>query len=235
MRSKEPVPDRDYGGDHPEQEPPGQLPDPEHDLWSRPSLTIAEAARLGGVSASTIRRHLAAGRFPTAHQQPSPITGQRGLWRIPTQDLLAAGLRPGQARTPDREEHDRPSRQTVGQPVDDRVRELEHALELERTRRRAAEDLAAERAHTIQTLETALRALQAHHAAPASNQDQDRAAPSPASPSDATYPAGPAPQPGMLPMVPKRRPAKRELSQEEKAAIIGRALSRQRPPKRRWP
>jgi hypothetical protein len=39
----------------------------------------------------------------------------------------------------------------------------------------------------------------------------------------------------MLPMVPKRRLAKRELSQEEKAAIIGRALSRQRPSKRRWP
>jgi helix-turn-helix protein len=232
MRSKEPVPDRNYGGDHPEQEPLGRVPDPNHGLSSRPSLTVAEAARLCGVSASTIRRHLAAGRFPTAHQQPSPIPGQRGLWRIPTQDLLAAGLRPRQAQTPDREEDDRPSRQTVGQPGDDRVRELKHALELERTRRRAAEDLAAERAHTIQTLETALRALQAHHAAPASN--QDRAAPSPASPSDATYPAGPAPQAGMLPMVPKRRPAKRELSQEEKAAIIGRALSRQRPPKRRW-
>jgi hypothetical protein len=38
----------------------------------------------------------------------------------------------------------------------------------------------------------------------------------------------------MLPMVPKRQLAKRDLSQEEKAAIIGRALNRQRPPKRRW-
>ena len=68
MRSKEPVPDRNYGGDHPEQELPGQHPDPKQDLGSGPSLTIAEAARLCGVSASTIRRHLAAGRFPTAHQ-----------------------------------------------------------------------------------------------------------------------------------------------------------------------
>ena len=186
-----------------------------------------------GVSASTIRRHLAAGRFPTAHQQPSPIPGQRGLWRIPIQDLLAAGLRPRQARTPDPEQEDeRPSRRTAGQPGDDRVRELEHALELERTRRRAAEDLAAERAHTIQTLERALQALQAHHAAPAPN--PGRAAPSPAPPPDATYTAGPARQPGLLPMVPRRKPAKGELSQEEKAAIIGRALSRQRPPKRRW-
>jgi Helix-turn-helix domain len=233
MHTREPTPDRRYGGDHPEQEPPGQLPDSEHDPWVGPSVTIAEAARLCGVSVSTIRRYLAAGRFPTAHQQPSPIPGQRGLWRVPTRDLLGAGLRPRQARTPDREQKDeRPGRRTVGQPVADRVRELEHALELERTRRRAAEDLAAERAHTIQTLESALQALQAQHAAPAPN--PDRAAPFPAPPPGATYTAGPARQPGLLPMVPKRRPAKRELSQEEKAAIIGRALSRQRPPKRRW-
>jgi hypothetical protein len=140
MRSKEPVPDRDYGGDRPEQELPGQHPDSKHDLWSGASLTIAEAARLCGVSASTIRRYLAAGRFPTAHQQPSPVPGQRGVWRIPTRDLLAAGLRPRQARTPDPEQgDDRPSRQTVGEPGADRVRELEYALELERSRRRSAQ------------------------------------------------------------------------------------------------
>jgi Helix-turn-helix domain len=222
------------GQDHPEQEPLGRVPDSDHDLESRPSLTIAEAARLCGVSVSTIRRYLAAGRFPTAHQQPSPTPGQRGLWRIPTQDLLAAGLRPRQARIPDQQQQHEPSshRGTV-QSADDRVRGLEHALELERTRRRAAEELAAERAHTIQTLEGALRALQAHHAAPAPN--LDRAAPSPAPPSGATYTIGPALRPGMLPMMPKRRPAKRELSQEEKAAIIGRALTRQRPRKRRCP
>jgi Helix-turn-helix domain len=233
MRSREPVPDRRHGGDHPEQEPPGQGRDSEHDLWSRPSLTIAEAARLGGVSVSTIRRYLAAGRFPTAQQRSSAVPGQRGAWRIPTQDLLAAGLQPRQARTPHHDGYDEPSsRRTADEPVNDRVRELEHALELERTRRQAAEDLAAERARTIQTLESALAALQTQHAGPAPN--PGRAAPFPAPPSDATDTAGPALRPGMLPMVPKRRPAKRELSQEEKAAIIGRALTRQRPPKRRW-
>ena len=110
MRNREPVPDRSYGGDHPEREPLGQLPGSEHDLWSEPRLTIAEAARLCGVSASTIRRYLAAGRFPGAHQQPSPIPGQRGLWRIPTQDLLAAGLRSRQTRTPDQQQQHQPSR-----------------------------------------------------------------------------------------------------------------------------
>jgi hypothetical protein len=232
MRNTEPAPDRRYGGDHPEQEPLGQLPNSEHDRWTEPSLTIAEAARTCGVSVSTIRRYLAAGRFPGAHQPPSPIPGQRGLWRIPTQDLLAAGLRPRQDPTPGHDHTDEPlSHRTVGRPGADRIRELEHALELERTRRRAAEDLAAERAHTIQTLESALRALQAHHAAPAPN--PTRADPSPAPPSGATSTAGPALRPGMLPMMPRRRPAKRELSQEEKAAIIGRALTRQQPPKRR--
>jgi Helix-turn-helix domain len=233
MHTREPTPDRRYGGDHPEQEPPGQLPDSEHDPWVGPSVTIAEAARLCGVSVSTIRRYLAAGRFPTAHQQPSPIPGQRGLWRIPPQDLLTAGLRPRQPSIPNQEQKQEPSSgRTAGQPGNERVRELEHALELERTRRRAAEDLAAERAHTIQTLEHALAALQDHHAGPPPN--PGRPAPLPAPPSDAAYPAGPALRPGMLPMVPRRRPAKRELGQEEKAAIIGRALSRQRPPKRRW-
>jgi hypothetical protein len=232
MRNWEPVPDRRDGGDHPEQEPLGQHVGAEHDLRAGLSLMIAEAARLCGVSVSTIRRYLAAGRFPGAHQQPSPIPGQRGLWRIPTQDLLAAGLRLRQAHRPDQAQQNGPSSgRTAGQSVDDRVRELEHALELERTRRRAAEDLAAERAHTIQTLEAALAALHAQHAAPAPN--PDRATPPPAPPSDARYTAGPALRPGIFSMVPKRRPAKRELSQEEKAAIIGRALSRQQPPKRR--
>jgi hypothetical protein len=233
MRNQTPVPEDNHAGDHPGQEPLGQVSDPAHDLWSRPSVTIAEAARMCGVSTSTIRRYLSAGRFPTAHQQPSPIPGQRGPWRIPTQELLTADLRPRQARRPDKEQKNEPSsRRTAGQPVDDRVRELEHALELERVRRRAAEDLAAERAHTIQTLENALGVLQAGDASPVP--DQDREALSPAPPSPGTDRAGSALRPGRLPMVPKRRPGRRELSQEEKAAIIGRALTRQRPPKRRW-
>jgi hypothetical protein len=76
MCSREPVRDRRHD-DHPEQEPLGQHPGSDQDLWSRLSLTIAEAARICGVSESTIRRYLAAGRFPIGHQQPSPIFGQR--------------------------------------------------------------------------------------------------------------------------------------------------------------
>jgi hypothetical protein len=120
MRNREPVPDRRYGGDHPEREPLDQLPGSEQDLWSEPRLTIAEAARLCGVSAS-IRRYLAAGRFPGAHRQPSPIPGQRGLWRISTQDLLAAGLRSRQTRTPDQQQQHQPARRrATAQPAADR-------------------------------------------------------------------------------------------------------------------
>jgi Helix-turn-helix domain len=234
MRTREPVPDRRDGGDHPEQEPLGQHPGSEHDLWTGPSLTIAEAAQMCGVSASTIRRHLAAGRFPTAHQQPSPIPGQRGLWRIPTQDLLAAGLRPGQAPLPDQEQNNERSQVAIrpaslvltgfenlsmpwslNVPVAEPPRTWPPS-EPTRSRPwrapwRRCKPITLARRPTP----TAPLPPQRHHRAPR------------------TQPGQP-PQSGMLPMVPRRRLAKRELSQEEKAAIIGRALSRQRPPKRRW-
>src|SRR4029450_12717096 len=180
MCTREPVPDRRDGGDHPEQKPLGQLLDSEHELWSRPGLTIAEAARTCGVSASTIRRYLAAGRFPTAHQQPSPIPGQRGLWRIPTQDLLAAGLRPGQARLPDQEQNNEPraaeppaSLVLTGFQSSSTPWSLSGPVaEPPRPGRRAG--------HTIQSLEGALAALRAHHAGPPPN--SARAAPSPTPP-----------------------------------------------------
>ena len=74
---------------------PDSFPTPSRDQWSQPSLTIAEAARLCEVSASTIRRYLAAGRFPTAHQQPTPPRPARGMAHP---DPGAAGSRP--ATTP---------------------------------------------------------------------------------------------------------------------------------------
>lgn len=218
MRNEEPAADQHRGGDHPEHPP---------------TLTVAEAARVCGVSASTIRRYLRAGRFPSAQQAPSPAPGQPGQWRIPTQDLLGAGLdrrRP----TPFGRADDH---QATGQPADawaakDRIHALEHALELERTRRQAAELLAAERARTILALEAALGALE-HRRADLAAEKPATATATPSS-SGAGQSPMPGPPPGILRMVPRPRPPKRELSQEEKAAIIGWALSRERPPKRRW-
>jgi transposase len=210
------------GGDHPEQQP---------------TVTIAEAAQVCGLSTSTIRRYLRDGRFPGARQAPSPVPGQPRQWRIPTRDIVQAGL-DRQQPTPSGRAEERPS---AGDPPDavadrDRVQALVHALELERTRRQAAEVLAAERARTILTLEAALRALEHRRPEPAADQTEPAAAASlPSGTSTGTGLAPkPAPQPGLLQMVPKPRRPKGELSQEERAAIIGRALSRERPPKRRW-
>jgi transposase len=209
-----------HSGDHSEQ---------------RPTVTIAEAAQVCGVSTSTIRRYLRAGRFPGARQEPSRVPGQPRQWRIPTRDIVQAGL-DRQQPTPSGHSEERPS---AGDPPDalaerDRVQALVHALELERTRRQAAEVLAAERARTILTLEAALRALKDRRPEPAADQTEPATSASSRSVTSTGQAPKPAPQPGLLQMVPKPRRPKGELSQEERAAIIGRALSRERPPKRRW-
>jgi hypothetical protein len=218
MRNEERAADQHRGGDHPEQPP---------------TLTIAEAAQVCGVSTSTIRRYLRAGRFPSARQEPSPVPSQPGQWRIPTEDVLGAGLDQHRPTPPGHAE----DRQAAGEPAGawadkDRVYALEHALELERTRRQAAELLAAERAHTILALETALGALEHRRPEPAA--ETPGTTPATPSASGAGQSPIPAPQPALLRMVPRPRRPKDELSQEERAAIIGWALSRQRPPKRRW-
>jgi excisionase family DNA binding protein len=206
------------GGDHPQQ--------PQ-------TLTIAEAAQVCGLSTSTIRRYLRDGRFPGARQAPSPVPGQPRQWRIPTDDIVQASL-DRQEPTPSghSEQHQVPA-DSAGTWADrDRVQALEHALELERTRRQAAEVLAAERARTIVTLETALRAVEHRRPQPAADQAATTTVAS--SWSGGGQAPGPGRPPGILQMVPRPRRPKGELSQEERAAIIGRALSRQRPPKRRW-
>jgi excisionase family DNA binding protein len=218
MRNEEPAADQHRGGDHPEQPP---------------TLTIAEAAQVCGVSTSTIRRHLRAGRFPSARQEPSPVPGQPGQWRIPTEDVLGAGLDRRRPTPPGHAE----DHQATGEPAGawaarDRVEALEHALELERTRRQAAELLAAERARTILALETALAALE-HRRPELADEKPETATAAPSLPGAGPAPR-PAPPPGILRMIPRPRRPKGELSQEERAAIIGRALSRERPPKRRW-
>jgi len=205
------------------------------DLPEQPlSLTVAEAAQACGVSASTIRRYLRAGRFPGARRAPAAVAGQPGHWRIPTKDLRDAGLdRRRPAPSGDGPEQRSPAEPGGGRAEEDRIRALEHALALERSRRQAAEVLAAERARTIQLLETALAAL--GHPRPGAPPARSKTAPA-ASSSGVGPQRQPwsARQPGIFQMVPRPRRAKAELTQEERAAIIGRALSGQRPPKRRW-
>jgi hypothetical protein len=57
----------------------------------RRELSLTEAAAATGVSRLTIRRRLDAGRFPSARQIDPGHSGPRP-WRIPVDDLRAAGL-----------------------------------------------------------------------------------------------------------------------------------------------
>jgi excisionase family DNA binding protein len=217
MRNEEPAAVQHRGTNHPE---------------DSPTLTVAEAAQVCGVSTSTIRRYLRAGRFPSARQAPNPAHGQPRQWRIPTQDILSAGLDRGRP-TPSGgvDDHQATGEAADAWTVRDRVQALEHALELERTRRQAAELLAAERARTISALEAALGPLEHRGAEPAAQQPATTTA---ASSSGAGQSPTSDPQPGILRMVPRPGRPKDELSQEEKAAIIGWALSKEHPPKWRW-
>ena len=111
-------------------------------------FTAAEAARETGASRTTIMRKLNANEFPQA------IKGKDG-WRIPLEDLLAAGLNPGRT-PPDHEpvrEHD--------QVEDVQVLRLSHEVELLRVQLAAAQQIAAEKDRVIETQAQALRALEA--------------------------------------------------------------------------
>jgi len=124
-------------------------------------FTLSQAAEVCGVSRSRIRRLLDAGAFPNAVQEDTPGKGTSAqVWRVPLADLQAAGL------TPNRAPASPESRPAVGggqgeQDAGQDLADLQHALDLERERRKAAEAIAAERERTIQGLETALRLLEA--------------------------------------------------------------------------
>jgi hypothetical protein len=111
---------------------------------------------------------------------------------------------------------------------------LEDALELERIRRQAAEALVAEQARTIARLKMALRVFEQRRPEPVPDQPVTATSASSSAGAGVEQTPESAPRPDGLRKVPTPRRARGELSQEERAAIIGRALSRERPAKRRW-
>lgn len=134
-------------------------------------LSAAAAARATGVARSTIQRRLKAGDFPHATETDSG-------WGIPISDLLRAGYRldtdhnghplPGGHANQVQHGQSQPENETVPEHAhvqeqnngnDTRVQRLEaellqvkHALDMERLRREAAEQLAAERDRLIEVL-----------------------------------------------------------------------------------
>jgi hypothetical protein len=109
----------------------------------RPELSITDAAAAAKRDRRTIRRWLDAGRFPNAHRTAA------GDWRIPTDDLLAAGLRLHAPTAPDVEQQP---------PVPD-VEALRSERDEWRRRAEVAEAVAAERAEALADARLALRAL----------------------------------------------------------------------------
>jgi hypothetical protein len=136
---------------------------------TRPLFTLTEAEAVTGASRSTLRRRLREGAFPSAAQGPD------GTWRVPVEDLLAAGLR---VNAPDQGQ-DQGQTPVSDQPRD-RVAELEQELALERSQRQAAEQLAAERAERIVDLRNALRMLDAGPVGRAEQAEQQPQPPAPA-------------------------------------------------------
>lgn len=115
---------------------------------TRPALTLSDAATSCGTSRSTIRRKLDAKEFPNAYRE-----GDDGPWMVPVTDLLAAGLK---VNAPTKPEADA-TEETTAAPDD--VARLERELIEERARRRAAEEIAAERQRALEDLRLALRML----------------------------------------------------------------------------
>jgi hypothetical protein len=66
---------------------------------NRPTFTVGEVVHRCGVSKSTVKRRLREGAFPNAYQDDP--TNPQSPWRIPVEDLLAAGLNPGKPGPPD--------------------------------------------------------------------------------------------------------------------------------------
>lgn len=66
---------------------------------TRPVFTVGEVIERCGVSKSTVKRRLREGAFPNAFQD-EPENPQ-SPWRIPIEDLLAAGLNPGKPSAPE--------------------------------------------------------------------------------------------------------------------------------------
>lgn len=117
----------------------------------RPALTLSEAAAACGRGRSTIRRYLDADRFPGAFREPGEAGPETGPWRIPLEDLIAAGLTPNRSGPAAGLAHETPLRTAVSGADDEpdwRIRALVAEARLE------------ERAATVVALEGRVGALE---------------------------------------------------------------------------
>lgn len=138
--------------------------------------TLTEAAQQCSVSRSTIRRYREQGKLPNAEK-----TSDRG-WIVPVTDLIAAGLTPGRP-SPAQDVLTSQAQPAHPEPaqVAHEVEELRTQLRIERIKREAAEQLAAERSEALADMRIALRLIEPPSNAPLtptnSQQPPDTASP----------------------------------------------------------
>ncbi len=128
-------------------------------MTDRPSFTLSEAADATGKTKKTMRRRLDAGDFPNAYREAGPGNSNSWPWRVPLEDLLAAGFQLHEPTPPDVE----PEPQETPAPAVDADQVAELKAENSELRRRAevAEAVADERAKALERADLALRALTA--------------------------------------------------------------------------
>lgn len=152
-----------------------------------PIWSASEAARRCGIGRATMTRRLQAGAIPGATRD------EDGHWQVPLSGLLAAGLHPDRPAPPeDVDLGDDPAHDDVATAVE--LAELRGMLAVERARREAAEQLAAERAARVDDLRRALLALEPP--GPAQEVNPQPTAPAPPAQEPTPTPAPSLPQDG---------------------------------------
>jgi hypothetical protein len=111
------------------------------------ALTISEAARICGLKRRAIRRRHEAGEFVHSYRDAE------GTWRIPLNDLIAAGLEPNLESDPEEP-------RVVSAPTS-HIERLRTEVAVLRERVRALEIIAREREERVEDLRTILRMLPA--------------------------------------------------------------------------
>lgn len=126
-------------------------------MTNRPAWTLSESAERTTASRSTLRRYLAAGRFPGAYKD------SKGQWRFPMEDLLAVGieLRKASETSPSEQVQEENEPEPSLLTDEARLRELELALAIERERNEGLQRLVDATKQGADDLRLALRAIEA--------------------------------------------------------------------------
>ena len=122
-------------------------------MTDRPAFSLKAAAAACGVSLFTIRRRREAGEFPNA------LMTEAG-WRIPVEDLLAAGLRVNAPTPPEAERGSDPAGGDLAQALADLARERQ-ARELAEAEARHLREIVALKEDHLQDVRRAMLALTA--------------------------------------------------------------------------